>query len=307
LSAIARRRDEHPGGRTPAGVASVTDPDSRWMPDKEGKSKPNYNAQVVVDTACGVVVASDVTDAAEDSGQLTPMVDQVESQSGRLPQEASADSQYNTGPALAEMETRGVVVYLPDAGTRSHEQNVTSPAEEALKKVHSGMPLQEVDFSALPKNNQGFISRLAFVYDPQEDAYRCPAGQKLPFLRGSEDRKKWGIAYRAQYGGCSACSACPHASFCCRNPAKGRMVTRDQYEDHRERLRARMSTAVGQARYRLRGPTVEGRFGHIKRVLGLRRFLLRGLGAVQTEWAVACTAVNVGILLRHWEEVRAIL
>jgi hypothetical protein len=29
----------------------------------------------------------------------------------------------------------------------------------------------------------------------------------------------------------------------------------------------------------------------------------RGLEAVRTEWSMICTAVNMGILLRHWPEV----
>ena len=68
-----------------------------------------------------------------------------------------------------------------------------------------------------------------------------------------------------------------------------------------------MNEDAGRARYRLRRQTVEPRIGQIKHVLGLRRFVRRGLEAVRTEWALACTAVNVGILLKHWEEVAAVL
>ena len=85
------------------------------------------------------------------------------------------------------------------------------------------------------------------------------------------------------------------------------MINRDQYEEHRERMRARMKSPHGRDRYRLRGQTVEPRFGYIKRGLGFRRFLRRGLEAVRTEWSLLCTAVNVGILLRHWPEVMKVL
>ena len=64
-----------------------------------------------------------------------------------------------------------------------------------------------------------------------------------------------------------------------------------------------MSSAAGRAVYRRQRETVEPRFGQIKHVLGVRRFLRRGLGRVRTEWSMICTAVNVGILLRHWERV----
>ena len=42
-------------------------------------------------------------------------------------------------------------------------------------------------------------------------------------------------------------------------------------------------------------------------LLGVRRFLRRGLQKVKTEWSMVCTAVNVGILLSHWDEVLRIL
>ena len=68
-----------------------------------------------------------------------------------------------------------------------------------------------------------------------------------------------------------------------------------------------MASEVGRQRYRLRGQTVEPRIGLIKHGLGIRRFLRRGLAAAKTEWLLACTAVNVGILLRNWEAVEAVL
>ena len=85
------------------------------------------------------------------------------------------------------------------------------------------------------------------------------------------------------------------------------MLGRDQYEDHRERLRCRMATEAGREIYKRRKHTVEPRFGHIKHNMGVRRFLRRGLEQVKTEWLMVCTAVNVGILLRHWDEVVTVL
>ena len=52
---------------------------------------------------------------------------------------------------------------------------------------------------------------------------------------------------------------------------------------------------------------MEPRIGHIKHNMGVRRFLRRGIEKVKTEWIMACTAVNVVILLRHWEEVVSVL
>jgi Transposase DDE domain len=48
-----------------------------------------------------------------------------------------------------------------------------------------------------------------------------------------------------------------------------------------------------RSRYRLRKQIVEPVFGQIKQARGFRQFLLRGLEAVQAEWALICTAHNI--------------
>lgn len=308
LASIERRREESAYSRKPPKpIASDTDPESRVMPGKDGSTRPNFTTQVAVDAEHGVIVAEDTSDATDDSGQLTPMLDQAASNCGHLPDEVSADSQYNTGPELARLEEAGVVGYLPDAGTRSEEKDGASAAELALGKVHRGESLNEAEWLSLPRDTTKCISRLAFTYDSATDTYRCPAGHSLTVVRRSTDCKKWGTAQRRHYGGCEACASCLHASQCCRDPDKGRTVLRDQYEGHRERLRLRMGEEHGRSRYRLRRQTVEPRIGHIKHVLGVRRFLRRGLDLVRAEWSLACTAVNVGILLKHWKEVAVVL
>ena len=60
---------------------------------------------------------------------------------------------------------------------------------------------------------------------------------------------------------------------------------------------------MGREIYKRRKHTVEPRIGHIKHNMGVRRFLRRGIEKVKTEWMMVCSAVNLGILLRHWDEV----
>ena len=307
LDQIERRQAAHVGSKPPKRIASTSDPDARSMKDKEGRSKPNFNTQIAVDDACGAIVAADVSDQADDSGQLVPLVEQVIDNCGDKPGALSADSQYNTGPDLAAMEQREIDCYLPDAGANSAAARPDEAAQEALARVAEGQPLSESQWAALPRNNKKRIDRAAFVYDEQKDAYRCPAGQALVFLRISKDKKKWGTAERRQYGGCAACASCVHAKLCCKNPEKGRVVSRDQYEAYRQRLRRRMDTQAGRAIYKRRKCTVEPCFGHIKHNMGVRRFMRRGIEKVKTEWSLVCTAVNLGILLRHWDDVAAIL
>jgi transposase len=313
LAEIARRQEESAGEIK--AIASTTDPTSRSMKDKESRVKPNYNAQASVDASVGMIVAQAVNDAAEDSGQLTPMLEQVEANCGGKPAAASADSQYNTGPELAKLEERGIAAYLPDARTRSEGCRRDDAEAAALSAARSGETLSEAQWSSLPRDANKRIDKSGFTYDRTSNTYRCPANHSLPVLRTSWDtKKKGGVVVRTQYGFAThasgsppPCASCAQAAACCSDPAKGRTINRDQYEDHRERLRTRMNSEAGRAAYKLRKQTVEPRFGHIKHDLGVRRFLRRGLEKVRTEWSLVCTAVNVGILLRHWKEVAAVL
>ncbi len=307
LEQIERRQEEHVGSKPMKRIASTTEPDARSMPGKDGANKANYNVQAGVDETSNGVLAADVTDQPEDSGQLTPMVEQAIENCGQAPDVVTGDSQYNTGHDLAVMEEKQIDCYLPNAGKNSEASPLPEAQREALEAVHQGRELTESEWDALPKNSQGIIDKGAFVYDRERNVYRCPAGQTLVPLGISRDKKKRGTIERQRYGGCAACATCPHASLCHKNKTKDRTVSRDQFEDHRERLRARMATEKGQEIYKRRKFTVEPLFGHIKRNMGIKRFMRRGLEKVKTEWTMICTAVNLGILLRNWQKVEKVL
>ncbi len=59
------------------------------------------------------------------------------------------------------------------------------------------------------------------------------------------------------------------------------------------RMKRRMGTKRGRARYRRRKHIAEPPFGWIKSVLGFRRFHLRGIDAVRGEWNLICLAMNL--------------
>jgi transposase len=65
------------------------------------------------------------------------------------------------------------------------------------------------------------------------------------------------------------------------------------------RMRQVLATEQGKARYALRQSTVEPVFGQIKEVRGIRRFHLRGLLKVTSEWKLICATHNLLKLFRH--------
>lgn len=65
----------------------------------------------------------------------------------------------------------------------------------------------------------------------------------------------------------------------------------------KERMAAKVRTAEGRALYARRKVIVEPVFGQIKEARGFRRFLLRGLANIRSEWCLVCLTHN---LLKLW-------
>jgi hypothetical protein len=68
----------------------------------------------------------------------------------------------------------------------------------------------------------------------------------------------------------------------------------------REQMRERVKSPDGKRLMRLRKTTVEPAFGIIKQTLGFRRFSLRGLEKVRTEWTLVALAFNCRRIARQW-------
>jgi transposase len=123
LEAEARLEAETASGQDKGKVSGVpedktqrnfTDPDSRIMPAPGGKQfEQAYNAQVAVDSANQIIVAAEVTDQPSDKGQATPMMHQVEENTGRRPREMSADAGYFSSDEVIKLTTAGIDVYVP--------------------------------------------------------------------------------------------------------------------------------------------------------------------------------------------------
>jgi hypothetical protein len=58
-------------------------------------------------------------------------------------------------------------------------------------------------------------------------------------------------------------------------------------------MRHRLQTPEGKGLYARRKSVIEPIFGIIKRVMGFRQFLLRGVEKVQGEWQLVCLAYNL--------------
>jgi transposase len=113
---LQQQKDEHPAnkGKTKQEArASMTDPEARVMKMADGGYRPAYNVQFATAAESRLIVGVDVTNAGADSGQMDPMVDQLEHKFQRLPEEYLADGGFSSRDDTTRLEQRGIKVYAP--------------------------------------------------------------------------------------------------------------------------------------------------------------------------------------------------
>ena len=104
-----RREAQHP-----TTSHNFVDPDSQLMRDgATGAIVQAYNAQAAVDGEAQVIVACDITDEANDTQQLAPMLRQVEANLAQRPACTTADTGYWDTVGIAELEAAGHWLLIP--------------------------------------------------------------------------------------------------------------------------------------------------------------------------------------------------
>jgi len=98
----------------PKAQRNFTDPDSRIMMDGATKSfMQAYNGQAAVDSQAQIIVAASLTQQANDKKQLVPMLEQVEQNMGRKPEQATADAGYFSEAAVRDPKVAGIELLVP--------------------------------------------------------------------------------------------------------------------------------------------------------------------------------------------------
>jgi transposase len=233
---------------------SLTDPDSRSMATSgRGSGVVGYNVQVAVETEHHLIVTHEVTNSGSDRAQLANVAKQAKRVLETETLEAVADRGYFNSPEILACHEAGITVTLP-------------------KPLTSGA------------KSDGRFGKQDFAYLADEDVYRCPAGERLPYRYTNEEAGKVLRRYWT-----NACSKCPLKSQCTTGPE--RRITRWEHEHLLDAVQRRLD-ANPQA-MRLRRETVEHPFGTIKARMGATHFLMKTLPKVAAEMALSVLAYNL--------------
>ncbi len=233
---------------------SLTDPDARSMATSgKGTGIVGYNVQIAVDAKHHLIVAHEVTNAGSDRAQLATMAQLAQDVMGHGELTVLADRGYFSGWEIHACEQGGIVPYVP-------------------KPLTSGA------------KSEGRFGKQDFVYLPEQDAYRCPAGETLTWRFNREEDGKLLRHYWT--------TKCPQCAIKAKCTTGGqRRVKRWEHEGVLDTMQKRLDQMPNAMQ--LRRQTAEHPFGTIKGWMGATHFLTRRLKRVSTEMSLQVLAYNM--------------
>ena len=244
----------------PPKEVSLTDPQASWVTRPGVNPFFAYDANYLIDNKAGIIIDAEGTRANRtiEIAVTQTMMDRVSRRFGLRPQRLAGDTAYGAVRLLKWLVDRNIAPHIP-----------------------------VWDKSVRP---DGTFSRADFVFDPARNIYTCPGGAELTST-GNIDQGHI-VHYRASKNDCSICALKPKCTT-----AVMRKVTRDLDEDVRDHVRTLANTQAFEQSRRER-KKVEMRFAHLKRILKLDRFRLRGLSGIRDEVLLAATAQNLRRLVK---------
>ncbi len=233
---------------------SLTDPDARSMSSSgRGTGVVGYNVQTAVDTEHHLIVTHEVTNIGTDRAQLSGIAKKAKAVLEVERLDVVADRGYFASEEILASEQAGITVTLP--------KPMTSRAKA-----------------------EGRFGKADFVYLPEQDVYRCPAGDILTYRYTNVEA---GLTVSRYWT--SACPKCPIKAQC--TPGKERRVTRWEHESVLEAMQERLD--ANPDAMRIRRQTVEHPFGTLKARMGSTHFLTKTTPRVATEMALHVLAYNL--------------
>jgi hypothetical protein len=253
---------------------SKTDPDATFMRMKDdhlqnGQLKPGYNVQIGTEDQFIInyslhqttVDAPVFVEHMEDTKAVLQSIGQV------MPGRIGGDAGYGYEQNYDYLEAEQLESYLKYPGFFQEQ-----------KKAYQQNPF--------------LVHNL--YYNSEEDYYICPMGQRLSYWYSTKQQKKSGYEatyrmYRAQ-----RCQACPLRGQCYKAKHNRRIIQVNQnLKRHKQQARQNLWSLRGIRMRKKRGVDVEPVFGHIKACRSFRRFMLRSLAKVSTEFGLLAIAHNI--------------
>lgn len=262
---LAEQPANHKGkGKLNRTHLSTTDPDASLVSKGKVRSQLSFQVHRAVDAKAEVITATEATSGAVNEGQLLPdLIEQHTENTHSQVEVVVADSQYGTIKNYLDCHDRGLKAHIP-------------PFKDS-------------------QNRHGKFSDEAFTYDPEDDVYLCPAGQRLE--RSRYDGPSETFRYRAKT---KVCRACPLRDQCT-EAKRGRTLRRHVRHEEIRLMRERAQSFAAKKDMRTRQHLMERSFAQAVRY-GFKRARWRRLWRVQIQEYLTAALQNIMILVRYVKE-----
>ncbi len=227
--------------------------------------KAGYNVQIGTENQ--FVLGYSVHQRPGDTACLIPHLEQCYQRSRRRPRNVIADAGYGSEENYTYLAAHGMGNYL--------QYNTFAQEQRPRYKP------KQFDFEN-------------WSYDAQEDAYQCPAGRPLNFRYTTKDTSENGYQSQRRVYEAQGCQGCSLRAQCTRRREGNRRIAFSaERKAWKQQAKQNLTSPAGQALRARRRIEPETVFGCIKGNWSFRRFLLRGLEKVKTEWGLLCVAHNL--------------
>jgi transposase len=241
---------------------STTDPEAAIV--NRGKPKLSYQVHRAVDERTEIITATEATAGdINEAHLLLPLLENHTTTTGLTAHTVVADSKYGTINNFLACWDKGINAHIPD--------------------------LRE---TALKRTTEGIFSQQQFQYDPQNDLYRCPAGNVLK--PKSLHLKREGQDYGAPK---KVCAVCTLREQCTKNKS-GRTIKRHLRQEELEYMRESSRSSKSKRDLRTRQHLMERSFARAKRY-GYDRARWRGLWRMRIQEYLTCAIQNIQVLVNY--------
>lgn len=250
--------------KPPRKWVSRTDPEAVVVGrrGKPGGSRPRYKHHRAVDDQAGVITAVKTTRAdVSEPHEVEALMQRHEASTGVSVTTVVGDGQYGTHENYRLCARKQIRCHLGD-----------------VKSGHS---------QSEPKQ----FTRQDFAYDPQQDVYRCPAGEVLIRSWRKRAQQEGYAEYRMRNGVCPNCEIKER----CTNSKHGRRLRVPLDLEWVEQGRRESLSPAGYQDRRRRKHRMEGSFGDATRCHGFKRARWRGLQkqSIQDYLIAACQNLRI--------------
>jgi hypothetical protein len=263
-----------------------------------------YTGAAAVDAQHQIIVEAQAHGTGSEQEILLPLVDAMRERELLSAQSLiTADAGYHSEDNLQALAEREVDALIADHEMRQRDERFATQDRHRAKPDALYDKSRPEEQSSEPQLYQPSH----FQYDPVARTCVCPAGKAL--YRSGKDLVFGNLVGERFRGAKRDGVPCPHRTRCLRHPEttatrqvvflRGRAARpRPRPETHTQRMKARIDTPEGRARYAARFGVVEPVFGNLCYHKGLTRFTLRGRTKVDGQWKLFCLVHNIEKLAR---------